>query len=61
MKVKDFIKYNFTNLKVIVSYTFNKGIELSDIIEAPEFYDWLLESEISYFTKTSKYDLVIKI
>ena len=61
MKVRDLIKKDFINLKVIISYAFNKGIEVADILEAPKTYEWLLDSEIRYFTKTKKYDLVVKV
>lgn len=62
MKLKELKDSNFTELKVIVSWTFDKGYEWEDLKNAPAYEsEWLWESDIDYFTKTEKYDLVIKI
>jgi len=62
MLLKELKDANFTNLKVCVSYTFNKGYDWEDILKAPnDEVGWLWESEVRWFTKTDKYDLVIYI
>ena len=50
------------DLKVIVSWTYNKGYGWEDLLNAPEIETkWLWESDIKYFSKTDIYDLVITI
>ena len=62
MLLKDLKNENFTNLKVSVSWTFNKGYDWEDILKAPENeVSWMWESEVKWFTKTELYDLVIYI
>ena len=62
MKLKDLRNEKFMGLKVIVSWTYNKGYEWEELLNAPSYEsDWLWESTVQYFTKTELYDLVIKI
>ena len=62
MKLSELRNEKFMGLKVIVSWTFNKGYEWEDLLKAPDYEsEWVWESEIQYFTKTPLYDLVIKI
>lgn len=62
MKVRDLLKMRFTNMSVIVSWEYNKGLELDDLREEQDnpVVQSILDSEIKYFTKTEKYDLVVK-
>ncbi len=61
MKLRELLKsIKFNNVKVAVSWTFNKGIELEDILsDTYGTYEWLLESRVVDITKTPKYDIVI--
>lgn len=62
MLLKDLRDIDFTNLKVIVSWTFDKGYEWEDLLKAPSYEsDWVWDCKVMYFTKTDLYDLVIKI
>lgn len=62
MKVKELIEeVRMSDLRVAVAFTFNKGFELTTIIEAPDVYKDILDSEIGWFTKSSRYDLIIHI
>lgn len=62
MKLKELRDANFTNLKVCVSYTFNKGYDWEELLKAPEYESgWVWDSEVKWFTKTELYDLVIYI
>ena len=62
MKLRDLKGMSFTNLKVCVSWTFNKGYDWEDILKAPEDeVEWLWDSNVKYFTKTKLYDLVISV
>jgi len=62
MLLKDLKGMNFTNLKVSVSWTFNKGYDWEDLLKAPDYeVDWMWDSEVKWFTKTELYDLVIYI
>lgn len=56
MKVKDLLKVLSKDLKVIIGFNFNQGIEVSEYL--PEN---ILESEIKWVDKSSQYDLVIHI
>lgn len=57
MKVRDFVGKT-QGLKVIVSWEFNKGAELQDITEE---YDYILDREVKWISKTELYDLVLHI
>ena len=61
MKLRELLKsIKFRNVKVIVSWTFNKGIELEDILsDTYGTYEWLLDSRVVDITKSPKYDVVI--
>ena len=61
MKVKDLVEQKFENVSVVVSYTYNEGYELQTIKDYPQDFESILESEISYISKTDKYDLVIHL
>ena len=62
MKLKELRDMNFTNLKVCVSYTFNKGYDWQELLKAPNYEsEWVWDSEVKWFTKTELYDLVIYI
>lgn len=62
MKLRDLKDMSFTNLKVCVSCTFNKGYDWEDILNAPDNEtEWLWDSNVKYFTKTKLYDLVINV
>ena len=62
MLLKDLKDANFTNLKVCVSWTFNKGYDWEDMLKAPDYeVGWMWESEVKWFTKTELYDLIIYI
>ena len=62
MLLKDLKNMNFTNLKVSVSWTFNKCYDWEDILKAPDYeVGWMWDSEVKWFTKTELYDLVIYI
>ena len=62
MKLRELRDMNFTNLKVCVSYTFNKGYDWQELLNAPDYEsEWVWDSEVKWFTKTELYDLVIYI
>lgn len=54
MKVRDLVGKT-QGLKVIVSWEFNKGVELQDITEE------YLDKEVKWISKTVLYDLVLHI
>lgn len=56
MKVKELLAVLTKDLKVIIGFNFNEGIEVSEHL--PEN---ILESEIKWVDKSSLYDLVIHI
>lgn len=57
MKVKELLKVLSKDLKVIIGFDFNKGIEVSEYL--PEN---ILESQVKWVDKnTTQYDLVIHI
>lgn len=57
MKVKELLKVLSKDLKVIISFDFNKGIEVSEYL--PEN---ILESQVKWVDKNTKqYDLIIHI
>ena len=62
MRVRDLLKLHFKHLSVVVSWEYNKGLELDDLREEQDnpTVQFILDSEIKYFTKTEKYDLVVK-
>ena len=62
MKVKDLLKMSFKDMSVVVSWNYNKGLELDDLRKEQDnpIVQAILNSKVKYFTKTSKYDLVIK-
>ena len=62
MTVRELInKIVFKGLKVAVSWTFDLGVELETLKKYSEQYAWLLDSEVRYVSKTSRYDVVIHI
>ena len=57
MKVKELLKVLSKDLKVVVGFNFNEGIEVSEFL--PEN---ILEADIKWVDKnTTQYDLVIHI
>lgn len=57
MKVKELLKVLTKDLKVIIGFDFNRGIEVSEYL--PEN---ILEADIKWVDKnTTQYDLVIHI
>lgn len=63
MNLKELIEsVKFRRVKVIVSWTFNKGIELNDILkDTSGMYNWLLNSRVVDMTKSPLYDIVIHV